>query len=208
MPPSDRRVGHNQQIRCEILTVTHELLAQGALQRFSVRRIAENIDYSPAAIHVHFKDKAELLNELSEDTFAQLIEYIESFKKSEEDSLDGLLKGSRAYIDFGLNYLDQCVVTFISPPKHEQGVPDIPCEGSMGERCFRGPEGAIQACVDAGIVEGINVRTTARTWWAASHGPTYLLIAHDRFPWAELEQMIDNMLQTLVVGLLKLNTRG
>ncbi len=65
-----------------------------------------------------------------------------------------------------------------------------------------------QGCADAGLAPGIDVKTTSCTWWAAIHGLTSLLIAHNRFPWADREQMIDNMLRTLVAGLLGSRARA
>lgn len=202
MASSDRRARHKEHIRQEILVAAGELFAQEGYESVSVRRIAEKVDYSPAAIYLYFQDKADLLNQLCEETFAQLIDHIQMHKRRQTDPLDGLMLGTRAYIDFGLSHPAQYIVTFISPPKHSQDAPDIPFEGSMGQRCFQGLEEAIQACVDAGVAPLINVKTTACTWWAAIHGLTSLLIAHERFPWAEREEMIDSMLKILVAGLL------
>ncbi len=203
MPAADRRTRHKEQIRREILVAAGELFAQEGYESVSMRRIAEKVEYSPAAIYLYFQDKADLLNQLCEDTFAQLIEFIEGQKEGAADPLEGLVRGSRGYIEFGLSHPAQYVVTFISPPKRDPGEPDIPFEGSMGERCFQGLESAIQACVDAGLAPGIDVRTTACTWWAAIHGLTSLLIAHERFPWADRDQMTETLLQTLVAGLLR-----
>ena len=203
MTPPDRRARHKEQIRHEILVAAGELFSQEGYESVSIRRIAERVEYSPAAIYLYFTDKADLLNQLCEDTFAQLIEHIHLQRERQKDPLDGLMLGTRAYIEFGLSHPAQYIVTFISPPKHAVDAPDIPFEGSMGQQCFQGLEEAIQQCVDAGVAPGIDVKTTACTWWAAIHGLTSLLIAHDRFPWADRDQMIDSMLQTLVAGLLK-----
>ncbi|MBI1358563.1 MAG: TetR family transcriptional regulator [Acidobacteria bacterium] len=202
MAASDRRARHKQQVRREILVAAGELFAQEGYESVSVRRIAEKIEYSPAAIYLYFKDKADLLNQLCEDTFAQLIEHIEACTADAPDPLEGLIRGVRAYIDFGLSHPDQYIVTFVSPPQHQHGAPDIPFEGSVGQQCFRCLESAIGDCRDAGVAPGIDVKTTACTWWASIHGLTSLLIVHERFPWADRNQMIDSLMQTLVAGLL------
>lgn len=202
MPPPDRRARHREQVRREILEAAGKLFAEQGYEAVSVRKIAQKIDYSPGAIYLYFQDKADLLNQLCEDTFTQLIEHIERQTAGDREPLDGLLRGTRAYIDFGLEHPAQYIVTFISPPKRARNAPDIPFEGSMGQRCFQCLEAAVQGCADSGLAPGINVKTTSCTWWAAIHGLTSLLIAHDHFPWADREQMIENMLQTLVAGLL------
>lgn len=202
MPPNDRRARHKEQIRREILVAAGELFAQKGYESVSVRKIAERVEYSPAAIYLYFTDKADLLNQLCEETFAELIEHIHAYKDRQTDPLDGLLLGTRAYIEYGLSHPAQYIVTFISPPTHSADAPDIPFEGSMGQRCFQGLEEAIQACLDSSTAPGIDVKTTACTWWAAIHGLTSLLIAHEQFPWADREEMIENMLRTLVAGLL------
>ena len=200
---SDLRNRRKEQVRREILVAAGELFAQEGYESVSLRRIADKVDYSPAAIYLYFEDKADLLHQLCEDTFAQLIAYIHSCKEGFSDPLEGLLRGTRAYIEFGLSHPHQYIVTFISPPSRHPEAPDIPFEGSMGQQCFQGLEAAIGACKDAGIAPDIDVKTTACTWWAAIHGLTSLLIAHERFPWAQRDQMIDAMLKTLVAGLLQ-----
>lgn len=202
MPLPDRRARHREQVRREILEAAGKLFAEQGYEAVSVRKIAQKIDYSPGAIYLYFQDKADLLNQLCEDTFARLIEHIERQTDGHHKPLEGLLRGTRAYIDFGLEHPAQYIVTFISPPKRARNAPDIPFEGSMGQRCFQCLEAAVQGCADAGLAPGIDVKTTSCTWWAAIHGLTSLLIAHDHFPWADREQMIDNMLRTLVAGLL------
>lgn len=189
-------------MRREILEAAGELFATEGYESVSMRRIADRINYSPAALYLYFKDKSDLLHQLGEDTFSRLTQYIHECKDGANDPLDGLLRGTRGYIEFGLTHPHQYIVTFISPPGRQHDAPDIPFEGSMGEACFQGLEEAIAACVKAGLAPAIDVKTTACTWWAAIHGLTSLLIAHDRFPWADREEMTEKLLQALTAGLL------
>jgi AcrR family transcriptional regulator len=117
MASSDRRARHKEQIRREILVAAGELFAQEGYESVSMRRIAQKVEYSPGAIYLYFQDKADLLNQLCEDTFAQLIDHIESRSQAAPDPLSGLLGGTQAYIEFGLSHPAQYIVTFISPPK-------------------------------------------------------------------------------------------
>src|SRR5690606_12444007 len=95
----------------------------------------------------------------------------------------------------------QYVVTFVQPPGKAPDGPQIPFEGSVGQKAFEGLTGAIERCVESGQIPRVDVKATACYWWAALHGLTSLLIAHQDFPWVDREQLITDMLAALERGL-------
>lgn len=69
--PAERR---RKKVRASILEAAETVFADEGVDGLSIRRIAEAIDYSPAAIYKYFSSKEELLDELKEGFFAQLLE--------------------------------------------------------------------------------------------------------------------------------------
>ena len=197
-----RRARHRERVRKEILDAAGELFAVEGYDHVSMRRIGDKIGYSPATIYLYFQDKEDLLRQLCDETFRELIETIHAEKSQAADPLDGLRRGSRAYIRFGLEHPNAYIVTFVRPPEGKDGDPEF--EQTVGAQCFEGLTGAIQACIDAGQVSAeIDVLRTATYWWGSLHGLTSLLIAHKSFPWVAPDELIESLLSHLIRGLEK-----
>ena len=198
---TERRARQKEQLRREILDAAGELFAQEGYNSVSMRKIADRIEYSPTTIYLYFSDKAELLHTLCEDVFARLIERIDTETEKASDPLDGLVRGCRAYIRFGLEHPDLYIVTFVQPSDGRPCDSEKTFEGSVAQECFNCLGGAIQACVESGQIPPVDVKKAACLCWAACHGLTSLLITHERFPWAEKDELIEGMLTSMIRGL-------
>ena len=71
--PAERR---RNKIRARILSAAERVFAREGVDGLSIRRLAENIDYSPAAIYKYFKSKDELIDELKESFFELILESV------------------------------------------------------------------------------------------------------------------------------------
>jgi AcrR family transcriptional regulator len=96
----ERRQRERENLRRGILDAACNLFATGNFKDVSIRKIAEAVEYSPAAIYLHFKDKDEILDTLAEEGFTLLSEQLESITAA--DPLERLREGGRAYIRFAL----------------------------------------------------------------------------------------------------------
>jgi AcrR family transcriptional regulator len=74
MGTKERRDRERDEMQSRILNAARELFAKQGYDAVSMRKIAEAIEYSPTAIYVHFKDKAELMRELCVRDFAAMQE--------------------------------------------------------------------------------------------------------------------------------------
>ena len=193
----DRREREREELRRKILDAAAELFAREGVKQVSMRRIARRIEYSPTTIYSHFANKAELVRRLSDDVFARLIERLERETKEATDPLDGLIRGCRAYIRFGLEYPDFYIVTFVESGGNRVDGPEIEFEGSTGQQAFQCLETAVKNAMESGqIPRDRNAKTVACLCWAAMHGLTAVLISRRRFPWSDQEQLIEGMLRS------------
>ena len=71
--PAERR---RNKIRARILSAAETVFAEEGADGLSIRRLAENIDYSPAAIYKYFSSKDELVEELKESFFEILLQNV------------------------------------------------------------------------------------------------------------------------------------
>ncbi|HVG37660.1 MAG TPA: TetR/AcrR family transcriptional regulator, partial [Pyrinomonadaceae bacterium] len=188
-----------EELRAEILDAARELFFAEGYDNFSMRKLAERIEYSPTTIYLYFKDKAELFNSLCEETFAKLAHKLETLRRRHEtDPLGFFRAGARAYIEFGLKHPHHYTVTFLQSPK---GTGDYHSEGSFGERAFNHLRGAVEWCVAEKIFRSVDLDATAQSMWGTLHGVTALLIVHRDFPFVPKSRLIEQTIDLMVSGL-------
>lgn len=82
--------------------VSRGIVKREGLASLSMRKLAEAIDYSPAALYLHFRNRGEIERALREEGHAQLRAAFEPHA-SIADAAARLRAIGRAYVQFGLN---------------------------------------------------------------------------------------------------------
>ena len=101
-----------EELRGKILEAARELFVAEGYRGTSVRKIADKIGYSVPTIYFYFKDKADLLDVLCEETFAELESGLQQFMLAESDAEKALRDCLRFFAKFALQNPNQYVVTF------------------------------------------------------------------------------------------------
>jgi AcrR family transcriptional regulator len=197
MASKERRERAKENLRQEILDAARELFVAEGYANVSMRKIAEKIEYSPTTIYLYFKDKTDLLHQICEQSFASLARDLNSIEQKTGNPLERLRRGMREYINFGLLNPSHYEIVFITPIL--EGSPDE-YENSTGKIAFEILRTAVDECAAAGLLRTSDVELTSQTLWAGIHGVTSLLIKHKEFPFVERERLIDNTLDTLILG--------
>jgi AcrR family transcriptional regulator len=198
----ERKQRQKENLRREILDAARDLFVTDGFENVTIRKIAERIEYSPTTVYLYFKDKAELLECICEETFAQFLEIQKAIVTETADPLDALRTGLRAYVDFGVANPNHYTVTFLLRVKEGDLPEDFTYENSMGGRSFEMLRTLVERCVDAGIFKPVDVDEASQALWAAVHGITSLLIVHWGFPWVEnRDALIDRVIDTNIEGL-------
>ncbi len=60
MSALSRRRKHKEELRRAILDAAREIFVRQGYESFSMRKLAEKIEYSPGSVYLHFKNKEEL----------------------------------------------------------------------------------------------------------------------------------------------------
>lgn len=188
-------------LRQEILDAARELFVKEGYENVSMRRIAEKIEYSPTTIYLYFQDKADLLYSICEETFAKLIEKMESITVTSDDPVEALKRGCRAYIDFGLEYPNHYRVTFINFPEHGKGPEHYLRGGSSGMKAFDCLRKAVAECVRQNRFRETDVELISQALWAAGHGVVSLIIVKEHFPWVDRNALAQLAVDAMIDGL-------
>jgi AcrR family transcriptional regulator len=194
MGVQERRERDKQGIREGILEAARTLFVRDGYESVSIRKIAERIEYSPGTIYLYFQDKADILAQISEETFSRLERKLVAINNdAASDALDRLRRGLRAYIEFGVTNPNHYVITFV------QGA--FPC--SAGSRCFGELMRGVGFAMEGGQIGDGDVVEVSQALWAGSHGVTALLITCPTFAFVERDRLVDRMLDILIEGVRK-----
>jgi AcrR family transcriptional regulator len=192
-----RRERHKQELRRFILDAAREIFAREGYESFSMRVLANKIEYSPGSIYLHFKNKEELFETLVEESFGRLLQALNKIKNghAEDDPVEALKKGSRAYVEFGLrNPNDYRFAFLLRRPVVKRPYRVHPAFDTMRYMVGR--------CVDEKRFRAVDVETTCQALWAAIHGITSLLIQRPTFPWVGKKQVMEQVINNAVDSLM------
>lgn len=199
MGTKERRAREKEQLRQQILVAARKLFVNDGYENVSMRKIADQIEYSPTTIYLYFKDKADLLDSVCKETLLNLLNTLEELKRNNTDPIETLRKSGRAYVEFGLKYPQDYKLTFVIRPQFQRGLGLD--EGSVGERVFNYLRAMVSECTQQKKFRQVDVETTGQVMWSAVHGVTLLLIDFPDFPWTEKDKLIDMVIDTTIKGL-------
>lgn len=200
MGVKERKARQKKFLRQEILEAASELFVKEGYENVSMRRIADKIEYSPTTIYLYFRDKAELLEQVCQETFSRLSHVLTRIQEQPADPIERLKRGLLAYIKFGLENPHHYRATFMMMipegfKKEKYHQPDSP-----GMQAFDFMRRCVFDCIAAGKFKNGDAELVSQVLWAGIHGITSLLITCEGFPWVGREKLIHSMVDTLVAG--------
>jgi len=170
---TDRKKREREKLRNLILGAAMKLFLGEGYERITIRRIAEEIEYSPATIYLHFEDKDEILYALHEKGFEVL------FKRQQTVlSIDNPLRRLRihgeTYIAFAMENPQYYDLMFImrGPGKKIKQKEDW----HIGRRSYELLKENVKDCMDARLVPQENLDVATFSLWAHVHGIASLII--------------------------------
>ena len=183
MNTTERRERDKQEMRRQVLDAAMALFVAEGVEKVSVRRIADKIGYSPGTIYLYFKDKDDIFYHLHEEGFSRLIE-VQKDTMAEADPAQRLRRMGEAYIRFAIENPEYYELMFIIRSPIKQVDTDWSC-GMDSLDCLRQ---TVQACVDAGMMKGVDPEMATFAMWSSVHGLASLLL-RDRFMMVPDEQI-------------------
>lgn len=199
MGVKERRAREKEQLQQQILGAARELFVNEGYENVSMRKIADKIEYSPTTIYLYFKDKADLLDSVCQETLLSLLNTLDELKKDKSDPVETLRKSGQVYVAFGLKYPQDYKLTFVIRPQFQKGLGLQ--EGSIGEKVFNYLREMVAECIQQQIFRQVDTETTSQVMWSAVHGITLLLIDFPDFPWTEKDTLINTVIDTTIEGL-------
>jgi AcrR family transcriptional regulator len=202
MGAKERRERQKGLLRQEILDAARDILVREGYEGLSMRKVAEQIDYSPTAIYLHFKDRDDLVFCVCEELMAGLVRELREVSERHRDPLVALKKGLRRYVDFGREHPEHYQATFMVPHGHDpEKAARYKEPGTMGMQAFGFLPRLVGECVKQKKLAKVDVHRASCALWAGIHGITSLLIVMPNFQWNDPDKVVDELIAMMVDGL-------
>ncbi len=178
--PAERR---RIRVRESILEAAERVFANEGEAGLSIRRIADEIDYSPAAIYKYFESKDELVDELKEAFFGRILEGVNAVIDQKAPFGERARKCMAGYVRIALEKPHHYVIAFAGTTSPVAKTTDCEANESNRARAF----GILTDMVCEGVEghhfrPGLDTVDTAKSVWASLHGLAMMCAHFTSFP--------------------------
>lgn len=201
MGVKERQERDREALSRSILDAARELFVTHGYQEVSIRKIAERIEYSPAAIYGYFPSKDDIFFALAEEGFRLLFSYGASPRASNpDDPSDGMRAMFWRYYEFSKEHPEYFALMFL-----DRTVPRISRDwnrfGFVGEMRHDMVD-RIRQAIDAGVFPtGTSANAVFRVLLTAVHGAATMKLC-DRLAEGENADALARItLDTALMGL-------
>ncbi len=197
-----RRETERLATREKILNAATDLLLREGLDRFSMRKLADQIGYTATTLYIHFPDREGLLGEVVDRQFFQFRKNFERIGRV-QDPIERLRAMGMAFVKFGLGHRDHYRLMFLtslhSIPKGrfvEKGNPSQDCYAYLRVTVAQGLEQR------RFLPQFKNADEVAQIFFAGVHGVVSLHIVKGSDDWVKWVP-VRRTAQALVDGLIR-----
>ncbi len=195
----ERQGREREAVARAILDAARELFVAEGYQNVSIRKIAEKIEYSPAAIYGYFPSKDDIFLALAEEGFRLLFACEQDFVK-EPPSLDSIRSGFQRFYEFSKTHPEYFALMFV-----DRSVPQISRDWNrfgfvreMRETMATG----IQTVIDTGgFPPGTSRDAVFRILMAAVHGVAVMRLCERLSPGEDPDALARDTLEAALTGL-------
>jgi AcrR family transcriptional regulator len=165
---TERKEREKAELKELILKSAQKILLDQGHESLSIRKIATDIEYSPATIYLYYSDKDEILHDLMELGFLQMRKYmVNAFE--EQNPIDRIHKIGKGYIEFGIENPDWYELMFNStkPIQHM-----IKCheEWDQGMTMFQFLVVSCDEAIKKLKMKNVEPQILALQLWSSVHG--------------------------------------
>lgn len=200
---TEKRAKHKEQFRREILDSAREVFINDGYDGFSMRKLAEKIDYSPTTIYIYFKNKDDLLFAISEEFFANFFAELNHIRSVSQDPVETLRQAFHYLIDFGLKNPNQYKVIFFAKGDVYGTQEEFEKKDSMARNTYLVFKEMIRDCIKTGRFLEHDEDVIAPVLAIASHGLVTMILYRADFLKKRSDVIARSLVDTLLRGYQK-----
>ncbi len=199
MGVKERQEREREAVARGILDAARELFVVEGYQNVSIRKIAEKIEYSPAAIYGYFASKDDIFLALAEEGF-RLLFAGEAHPPAAAASVDRIRDGFLRFYEFSKTHPEYFALMFV-----DRSVPKISRDwarfGFVREMRATMSAG-IQSVIDSGAFPpGTDAESVFRILMSAVHGVAVLRLCERLAPGEDADALARDTLEAALAGL-------
>jgi AcrR family transcriptional regulator len=199
MGTKERQDRERQAITASILDAARELFIAEGYQSVSIRKIAERIEYSPAAIYSYFASKDDIFLALAAEGFNRLDEKVQAAMTT-GDPLENVRACWWAFYEFSQEQPAYFELMFV-----DRSVPRITqqWEGfEVLQQMLTQAVSAIQTAIDAKAFPAtLSPNAAMHMLWASLIGPAVVSIRHRLATGEDYDALARDVLNATIAGL-------
>ncbi|HEY5770789.1 MAG TPA: TetR/AcrR family transcriptional regulator [Terrimicrobium sp.] len=202
---AERKQRHKTDLRDKVLKVSQKIMLNEGLSALTIRRVADEIEYSPGAIYLYFRNREEIVRELGRLGMETLLEYLQRGDVA-TDPAERLGVMALNYARFASEHTETYRLVFMSDSETARAVfgngDGKNAKAGPGERAFhmlvheftrlRGSH------ADFAELDPIRV---AEIYWAHLHGIASLKISCSEFLNTPVEVLVETSVKVLLAGI-------
>jgi AcrR family transcriptional regulator len=200
MGVKERQERDREQLRARILDAARELFVAEGYRNVSIRKIAEKVEYSPAALYSYFPSKDDVFFALAEEGFRKLFEFTNDPSITSGDPLTAIRQGFLRYYEFSRKHPEYFDLMFV-----DRSVPKISHEWErfgFVEQMIDEVRALIKRAIDAGLFPSdTNPDVAFHILWAAVHGPATVAVCDRLAPDENPDALARDTLEAAIAGL-------
>lgn len=178
----ERRQREQEEMQNRILEAATRLFNRYGLKQTSIRKIAEEIEYSPGTIYTYFRDKDEILLELIRRGHALLLQKLHT-SAHVADPYERLYHGGLAYLTFAQEYPEYYSLMFL------EAITPLPEHWEVGCDTYGALQHTVNDCLAQGCIRDGDSEAVTFACWSFVHGLASVLlrertamVPHDDLP--------------------------
>ncbi len=199
MGSKERHERDRQRIQQAILDAARDLFIAEGYQHVSMRKIADRIEYSPAAIYSYFPGKDDIFFALAGEGFRILADAALAAVRDVDDPLERLRRGLWAFYEFAKGNPEYFALMFLdrSVPSLSQ---DFQRFGLIQETTARA-EADVRTCIERGqFSKTLDAAAALHVLWVGMLGAATIGLAQRLAPGENPDALAHDVLEALLAG--------
>lgn len=198
----ERRSVEKIEMKRKIIDSAIELIKQEGYEKLSIRKIAARIEYSPTTIYLYYKDKAEIITDMSNNLYNKVFDDVVTILDEKKQlSLDERICDLMRTLIKGLCNEPETVKAIMA-----SGMNFIFTNDSPGSKPANSGIDMLDALLFRGIIENNNHPNVENTSWmivSALLGFVISSIASQLYLLDEFDQFVDDFVKIIMEGIKK-----
>lgn len=197
----ERKQREKQLLKSRIIDTATKMFIKKGFESTSIRKIANEIEYSPATIYLYFENKDELFTTIQENAFQKFYEKLNEFNFI-KDPMGRLRSLATSYVSFAIENpgLYNLMFVLASPLNNLESKKDW----KHGKEFFTLLKSHISACNEKNLIRKVVPEEGAMMFWSFIHGLSTLYInqrlsfyGNKEWLQEQIKTVIDKMLETM-----------